>query len=255
MPSLPNSGAGTGTAAPPLDPIPGPDNLMIVRDVLRAGLVRGMYGGTPLPSEAELQKMFHASRGTIRRALNILSEEGLIQRMRGTGTFTGPAKTRQIDEGFQGLGGPGSSIFHLVAERRTIEAPELIAPILRIQPGSPMLYLRRKTITGDGTVVSMFTSYLRLPLAEPLGDPSTDLSGEYYSTVEALLGRRIIEDDVMLEALPADEAVAAEMDIGAGSPVFHYERILLLDGNEPLEFGVGFQRGDRVRLHRSRTRS
>lgn len=228
---------------------------MIVRDVLRAALVRGRYDGTALPSEAELQKMFGTSRGTIRRALNILSEEGLVQRMRGTGTFTGPAKTRQIDHGFQGLGGPGSSIFHLVAERRVIEAPQLIAPLLGMQPGAPMLYLRRKTITGDGAVVSMFTSYLRLPLAEPLADPSTDLSGEYYSTVEALLGRRIVEDDVMLEALPADEVVAAEMGIAVASPVFHYERVLLLNGNEPLEFGVGSQRGDRVRLHRSWTRS
>lgn len=227
---------------------------MVVRDVLRSALVRGRYASTPLPSEAELQRMFGATRSTVRTALAILTRDGLVQRLRGTGTFVGAEKIPQLDHGFQGLGGPGSSIFHVVADRRVIEAPELIAPLLGVAAGDPLLYLRRKTFTAEGEVVSMFTGYLRLPLAQPLLDPGADLSGEYYDTVERLLGRRIREDRVVLEASCADELTAAEMQIEVGAPVFQHERIIRLDRDETLEFGVGFQRGDRIRILRERTR-
>ena len=232
-----------------------PDTVMIVRDVLRAALVRGQYASSPLPSEPELQRMFGATRSTIRTALAILTREGIIHRVRGTGTFMGAEKIRQPGDGFQGLGGVGSSIFHVVAERRVIDAPELTAPLLGIDAGVPMLYLRRKTITADGAVVSMFSSYLSLPLGEPLNDPSADLSGEYYATLERLLGRRILEDRVVLEASCADEYTAAEMQIEVGAPVMQYERLIRLDHDEPLEFGVGFQRGDRIRILRERMRN
>jgi len=227
---------------------------MIVRDSLRAALVRGDYAHAPLPSEAELQRMFGASRATVRTALGILQDEGLIQRLRGTGTLVGIEKIRQTASGFRGLGGPGTSIVHVLADRRVIDAPGMIAGLIDVAPGTPILYLRRKTIAGDGVTVSMFSSYLRLPRAQPLLDPNADLSGEYYSTLESLIGCRIREDNRVLEALNADEVTAAEMQVEPGAAVFRYERLIRLDLGEPLEFGVGYQRGDRVRLAHANVR-
>lgn len=227
---------------------PGPDNVMIVRDALRTALVRGDYADRPLPGEHELQRVFGASRATVRRALDILRDEGMIKRLRGSGTLVGIEKIPHRDIGFKGLGGPGSSIVHIVAERRVIKVPDMVADLLGVGIDEPILYLRRKTITGTGQIVSMFTSYLTLPLAEPLADPAADLSGEYYGTLESLIGRRLRENTMVLEAVQADDITAHEMEIESGAPVFRYERVLLLDVDEPLEFGVGFQRGDRIRL-------
>jgi GntR family transcriptional regulator len=53
---------------------------------LRA-LVEGANPGDPLPSEAELCERFSVSRMTVRQALAELTNDGLVERRRGQGTF------------------------------------------------------------------------------------------------------------------------------------------------------------------------
>ena len=56
--------------------------------VMRERIVNGYYpDNVPVPSEAELSGSFGVSRITIRKAMEMLSAEGLITRMRGRGTF------------------------------------------------------------------------------------------------------------------------------------------------------------------------
>ena len=57
-----------------------------IEQYLRA-LVEEAGPGDPLPSEAELCKRFSVSRMTVRQALQELSNDGLVERRRGQGTF------------------------------------------------------------------------------------------------------------------------------------------------------------------------
>jgi GntR family transcriptional regulator len=50
-------------------------------------LVEGARPGDPLPSEAELCERFLVSRMTVRQALQELTNDGLVERRRGQGTF------------------------------------------------------------------------------------------------------------------------------------------------------------------------
>jgi GntR family transcriptional regulator len=50
-------------------------------------LVEGASPGAPLPSEAELCERFSVSRMTVRQALAELTNDGLVERRRGQGTF------------------------------------------------------------------------------------------------------------------------------------------------------------------------
>ena len=44
-------------------------------------------GGTKLATEAELSERYHMSRQTVRHALELLEEEGLIERRQGSGSY------------------------------------------------------------------------------------------------------------------------------------------------------------------------
>lgn len=55
---------------------------------LKRMIVSGAYpDDSLLPSESELQRMFGTTRGTIRNALAILVSEGMVQQVRGKGTY------------------------------------------------------------------------------------------------------------------------------------------------------------------------
>lgn len=51
-------------------------------------------GGTRLPTEAELSNKYHMSRQTVRHALQLLENEGLIQRRQGSGSYLRPSEPR-----------------------------------------------------------------------------------------------------------------------------------------------------------------
>jgi DNA-binding GntR family transcriptional regulator len=71
-----------------LDPIPLYEQLAAI---LRRAIGSGTYGPRdPIPSESTLQEEHGVSRGTVRRALDILRDEGLIITITGRGTFVKP---------------------------------------------------------------------------------------------------------------------------------------------------------------------
>jgi GntR family transcriptional regulator len=71
-----------------LDPVPLWEQLAAI---LRAQIVSGeLPPRSPLPSESQLQQFHGVSRGTVRRALAVLAEEGLTVTIGGRGTYVRP---------------------------------------------------------------------------------------------------------------------------------------------------------------------
>ncbi|MCS0494741.1 GntR family transcriptional regulator [Ancylobacter sp. MQZ15Z-1] len=70
------------------------DQLTVVR-ALRRRITSGKYPGqSKLPPERMLAEELEVSRGTLRKALNVLESEGLIWRHVGKGTFVGHPSVR-----------------------------------------------------------------------------------------------------------------------------------------------------------------
>ncbi|MCC8067664.1 MAG: GntR family transcriptional regulator [Clostridiales bacterium] len=60
----------------------------ILADALKTEINhRGPYGERRLPTEAELMERYQVSRQTVRRALSLLADEGLIDRRQGSGSY------------------------------------------------------------------------------------------------------------------------------------------------------------------------
>jgi DNA-binding GntR family transcriptional regulator len=63
----------------------------ILRDMITTGELEPR---APLPSESYLQQEQGVSRGTVRMAVGILRDEGLVVTIGGRGTFVRPAPTQ-----------------------------------------------------------------------------------------------------------------------------------------------------------------
>ena len=125
-----------------------------VAETLRESLARGEWRpGDLMPSEQELQRRFEVSRVTIRQAMNLLVNEGLIFRQRGRGTFVahptieqGLARIVSFTEDMARRGfTPGTEML----ESELIPASPEIAARLDVMPGEELARIRRLRIADD----------------------------------------------------------------------------------------------------------
>lgn len=68
-----------------------------VADELRKMILNNKFDGKLLPKEQFLIEHFNVSRKTILRAMDLLSKEGLLRRVKGTGTFINLDSNKTID--------------------------------------------------------------------------------------------------------------------------------------------------------------
>ncbi|MGZ4031323.1 MAG: GntR family transcriptional regulator [Tumebacillaceae bacterium] len=132
---------------------------MLVIDRIKELSANGEWSpGTRLPSEFELSKMFGVSRATLREALRVLEEEGMVVRRHGIGTFL--AERSVVQAGIEQLFSvtewieranrlPGTIGF----ETSEVECSEEDRERFGLQEPSPILLITRiRTADGDPVV-------------------------------------------------------------------------------------------------------
>lgn len=125
----------------------------IASEVRRRIVEREWKQGDRIPDEADLATEFGAARGTVNKALQLLADEGLLDRRRRAGTrvasapirkatFTIPIIREQIE-------GAGMAYRHHVVAQRHSPAPAATAARLGVAKGTPLIHLRTVHY-GDG---------------------------------------------------------------------------------------------------------
>jgi GntR family transcriptional regulator len=155
---------------------------------LRDRITSGQWpAGTPLPAQRDLAAEFGVSIMTLRQALQLLADDGLIAARHGSGTYV--AARYEYDLGH--LRSFAADLAAQGAEIRTrLLAAEVITPAdeVRARLGGPAQVLRlRRLRLASGRPLIMQTSYLPLPLADGL-DPA-DLAERGLYTVLAEHGQ------------------------------------------------------------------
>jgi GntR family transcriptional regulator len=154
---------------------------------LRDRITSGQWpAGTSLPAQRDLAAEFGVSIMTLRQALQLLADDGLIAARHGSGTYV--AARYEYDLGH--LRSFAADLAAQGAEIRTrLLAAEIITPAdevsARLGDPSQVLRLRRLRLAA-GRPLIMQTSYLPLPLADGL-DPA-DLAERGLYTVLAEQG-------------------------------------------------------------------
>jgi DNA-binding GntR family transcriptional regulator len=114
-------------------------------NILRRQIADGAYRpGDQLPSEAQLCRRYGISPMTVRRSINLLSDQGIVNTAQGRGTFVKPLELGRanFDLGeLQDLFLNGASTNVNLLDVRIVSADERTARKLELTEGDPTIYI------------------------------------------------------------------------------------------------------------------
>lgn len=200
--------------------------------------------GKLLPKEVELAKRLGISRNTIRQATNKLKNENLLERKKGVGTRTikNTVSTKLANwVSFSSeMNSQGMDFRNYSIKVDWVKASNEVADMLRIQKDKEVVRLERVRGLEDGPVV-VFVSYFH-PRVGLTG--KEDFSRHLYEILEQDYATVPFVSKEQIQAIAADEKVAHELQVHKGTPVLFRKRLVLDPGERPIEYNLGYYRGD-----------
>ena len=219
---------------------------------LREDILAGRWAtGGSLPTERALCGRFRVSRITVRRALEILEEENLLQRCQGRGTFVNVRPARKIPI--------VNGNFSASVQRH---APELQRALLDLRrrpatgdwarrlataEGARVLFARRLD-SLQGCPVALDDVVLRAEFASRLGrdDFAVISFMEHWAERQGLA---LEYESQAIEAVPAPAPVARLLRTRAGAPMLKETNVAYARGGRPAGLFTSFYRHEYVQFH------
>ncbi|GGX10705.1 GntR family transcriptional regulator [Streptomyces noursei] len=228
------------------------DRARRVAHVLRGQVVRGAFPGGVLPDERALVAEFGTSRNTVREALGLLRDEGLVERRRGVGTVVvGRTYEHPLGElsGLAEVLQRHGTVVNEVRAARIVRAPGSVARRLELPEGSRAVYLERLRRV-DGMPLSLDCTYLIPEVGEPLLASGTERleNRDVFELIERAAGRPLGSAEVAVRAVVADPATCAVLGMTAGGAVLAVDRLTRLADGRPADLEFIHLRGDRLTL-------
>jgi GntR family transcriptional regulator len=231
------------------------DRARQVADVLRRQIVHGQFARGQLPLEAALASEFGTSRNTVREALDLLREEGLVERCPGVGTTVAAEKYPHGLHRLLGLAETLHEHGEVTNQVRTmalIEPPSAVRHRLGLEEGESVVYLERLRRL-NGLPLSLDLTYLVRDVGEPLFDADL-VHNDIFVLLERIAGQPLGLAELTLEAVNADAHTAAALDAPRGAALLMVERLAHLSDGRPVDLEFIRFRGDRLTMRGHLTR-
>ncbi len=210
---------------------------------LRLQIVEGkIVSGEALPSERDLCALMGASRVTVRKAIEVLIEEGLLSRRQGSGTYVTPriqapgSFLTSFSEDAEARGETTSTIW---VEKTEDIATEEEARLLEISVGSAIFRLSRVRM-ADGEPLAIENAVVP---ADMIADVSELRNSLYKALAER--GNRPMSGQQKIRAALAGPNEAQLLSISEGSEILRIERLTRRADGRPVELTRSAYRGER----------
>jgi GntR family transcriptional regulator len=203
--------------------------------VLRSAIASGRYSpGTYLPGENVLMEMYDVSRATVRRALETLEDEGLIDRLPGKGTrVLDMVINVPIAEHLPAIERANLETTVEILEWRVAPAPHEAACALAIAVGAPCLKVVRLR-SQDDTPLRHLTSYLPSDIGDLLDRERP--AGRTLPTALQEIGYPVVRAEDEVGAALADPLLAAALRVNVGDPLLEVTRTMYDSQRRPLTY-------------------
>lgn len=204
-----------------------------VKELLIRDVVDGRWkAGEMLPSEFELADEFGVSQGTVRKALDALSDENVVVRRQGRGTFLAESTPQHsLFHFFHIATSDGSRVApeSLTLSIDTLPADEVLAARLGLRPGDGVIRIRRvRSLQNRPALLERI--YLSQALFAGLEAENT-LPDALYNLYERGFGVTIHRAEDQIRARSADAEDAEILELAPGTPLLEVSRsAYTLDG-------------------------
>jgi len=203
-----------------------------------------------LPSERDLSKTLNVSRMTLRAALRVLDNKGLLVRRPGDGTYIAEPKIERqagklvpFTEGMH-LRGYQTGAKIIVLEERLAEVS--VANKLKIAVSSQIYYIQRLRLINRAPVM---LEKFAVPIYRFPNLDNYDLEmRSFYEIAENEYGITIHQAQQSLESVSATEFEAELLQVALGAPLMLERRQAFDPDRHPVEIGQDLYRGDRFRF-------
>lgn len=192
--------------------------------------------GDALPSDSELCAEFGVSRMTARSAMQLLADEGLIERVPGRGSFVAePSTHRRADRlmsfsremARQGREPSSRIVIREIRPARSVDAVEL-----DVREGQPVVLLQRVRL-ADGVPVALETAVLERRVA-PAVMAADVANGSLHAALLAA-GHVLRRGRATITAAAATETDARLLGTAIGAPMLVERRVIVDGEGRPLE--------------------
>lgn len=216
-----------------------------VETLLRKLIVSPQYqNGKLLPKEVELSKRLGISRNTIRQATNKLEHENLLARKKGVGTrAVKKAVTTRLDNWLsfsEEMHNQGMEFINYDIKVSWTSVDTDVADMLGIDKKKKVLKMERLRGVNKGPFVyfiSYFHPRVGLTGKEDFSRHLYEILEQDYHTIPSISKEKI-------SAIPASAEIAKRLTIKKGEPVLFRRRVVCDPGNRPIEYNVGYYKGD-----------
>lgn len=221
---------------------------LVLREQIRSGAIPS---NTLLPGEQQLARMFNVSRITVKRALNELAADGLLNRHRGRGTIVTdsaavPVVKGSFDNLLESLRIMGLETEIEVLDVANIHASEPIAKLLEVETGTRVQRaVRRRKLQGEPF------SHLVTHIPGDISDryPVKDLATTSMLILLERSGSPVFDAEQWITAVAAEPLVASALGVSVGAPLLKVERVMRDVNGRPVQLIHSHYRSDRFQYH------
>jgi GntR family transcriptional regulator len=218
-----------------------------LKEILESRIESGEFQiGTKFPTDEELCAEYQLSRGTVRRALDMLVENGKLRREQGRGTFVNSPvlspvyfRLANFEEEMKSRGWkPSTKLLNL----RKFPATGEIAKHLQIHAGDDVIEISRLRL-ADGRPMAYETRYLSYKICPQLLEE--DLENQPIHTL--LIDKYnipLLRAWYTIEARVLSPKEAELLQLEPGSASFAVERVTYTTNDRPVTWYRTLYRGD-----------
>ena len=229
---------------PPPSPVLQPDLRLPLyqrlRDEIAHKIARNVWrSGEPIPTEAELAATHRVAIGTVRKAIDALVADGLVERQQGRGTFVRrPRFDRSLFRVFRHLESDGTQTVPegRIRAREDCAAPEAVRAALDLEASARAIRLLRTRLIKGRPILSEEIWLPAVRFAPLLEAPLTEIGDLLYPAYEQLCGEIVARAEETLTVGSANAADGETLGLTDGAPVVIIERLAFGFDSRPIEW-------------------